>query len=231
MRRGQIWISVVLYMALGVIALTLILTAGVPLVQKMKDKNTFAQTKSLFFTLDSNIMAVTNEGPGSIRLLTPFEIKEGNFYVDDENEIIKWNMKTSAKLLEPTYDMKGCSCGRDGCPEPACFVDEDPTQPIYCAYSCYILKTKPLDYDPTWPTNCTYCIQKLKEGPVTFYTNETIDINEYWLTFELDYSNVADIQLESGFEPPFKGIYSLKVTATGEYTDNKYPIVKIEITG
>lgn len=183
MKRGQIWISVVLYMALGIIALTLILTAGVPLVQKMKDKNTFAQTKTLFFTLDNNIKAVTNEGPGAARFLSPFEIKEGDFYVDEEADTVRWQMKTSAKLLEATYDARG-----------------DETE-----------------------------VSKFNEGPLTFYTNETIEVDEYILTFDLDYSSSADIELVSDFVNPFRGVYSVKVFNTGEFTENK-PKVNIEIT-
>ncbi len=184
MKRGQIWISVVLYMALGVVALTLILTAGVPLVQKMKDKNTFAQTKSLFFTLDNNIKAVTNEGPGATRLLTPFEIKKGDFYVMEDTNTIWWKMKTTAKLLEPSYDARGDSTD----------------------------------------------VPEFKEGPLTFYTNETIEVDEFMLYFKLDYSNTADIFLISDFTNPFSGIYSVKISTNGSYVSNK-PVVNIEIKG
>ncbi|MBI4154115.1 hypothetical protein HY501_02165 [Candidatus Woesearchaeota archaeon] len=100
-KRGQVWISVVMYMALGVVALTLILSAGVPLIQKLKDKNTVTQTKNLFLTIDENIRAVVNEGPGAKRFLSPFEIRTGEFYVDSSTSRILWNMTTTAKMLEP----------------------------------------------------------------------------------------------------------------------------------
>ena len=54
-------------MALGVIVLTIILAAGVPMIQKMKDKNSFSQAKTVFFTLNQNINDVINEGPASRR--------------------------------------------------------------------------------------------------------------------------------------------------------------------
>ena len=101
MKKGQVWISVVMYMALGVIALTLILSAGVPLIQKLRDKNTVTHTKNLFLTIDDNIRAVANEGPGAKRFLSPFEIKAGEFYIDAPSARLLWNMTTNAKMLEP----------------------------------------------------------------------------------------------------------------------------------
>lgn len=102
-KKGQIWISAVLYMALGVIVLTIVLAAGVPMIQKMKDKNSFAQSKAVFASVDDNIREVINEGPGSRRYLSPFEIKSGEFVVDEDNSRVLWSMKTKAKLMEPSY--------------------------------------------------------------------------------------------------------------------------------
>ncbi len=109
--KAQIWISAVLYMALGVIVLTIILAAGVPMIQKMKDKNVFAQTKSVLLTLDKNIKDVALEGPGAKRYLSPFEIKAGNLFIDSGSDRIMWSLKTKAKLMEPSYDFKGKPTG------------------------------------------------------------------------------------------------------------------------
>ncbi|MEK6864105.1 MAG: hypothetical protein AABX27_02340 [Nanoarchaeota archaeon] len=106
-KKGDVWISAVLYMALGVIVLTIILAAGVPMIQKMKDKNSFSQAKTVFFTLNQNINDVINEGPASRRYMSPFEIKSGEFVVDETNNRIVWSMKTKAKMMEPSYNFKG----------------------------------------------------------------------------------------------------------------------------
>ncbi|MFA5887721.1 MAG: hypothetical protein WC852_03360 [Candidatus Nanoarchaeia archaeon] len=103
-KKGDVWISAVLYMALGVIVLTIILAAGVPMIQKMKDKNSFSQAKTVFFTLNQNINDVINEGPASRRYMSPFEIKSGEFTIDETNDRIIWSMKTKAKMMEPSYD-------------------------------------------------------------------------------------------------------------------------------
>ncbi len=106
-KKGDVWISVVMYTAIGVIALTLILSAGLPLIQKMRDKNTVAQTKNLMTIVDENIRAVVGEGPGSRRFLSPFEIKAGDFYVDEDGERVYWVLKTTAKMVEPRWDSNG----------------------------------------------------------------------------------------------------------------------------
>ncbi|MDI6737593.1 MAG: hypothetical protein QME12_03685 [Nanoarchaeota archaeon] len=102
-KKGDVWISAVLYMALGVIVLTIVLAAGVPMIQKMKDKNSFSQAKTVFYTVNENMKEVINEGPGSRRFLSPFEIKTGEFDIDTTNNQVIWSMKTKAKMMEPSY--------------------------------------------------------------------------------------------------------------------------------
>lgn len=100
MKRGQIWISAVIYIGLGVIAITLLVGAGVPLINKVRDRNTFLQTKDVMQTIDKAIMQVVAEGPGSQRVLSPLEIKRGFLSIPISREI-KWEMETKAVLQEP----------------------------------------------------------------------------------------------------------------------------------
>ena len=104
-KRGQIWVSAVLYIALGMIVITLILSAGVPLINNMRDRNTISQTKMVMFDLDSNIKAVANEAKGSVRYLSPVGINAGQLFIDqgDSNKI-EWNMITQNKMIEPGID-------------------------------------------------------------------------------------------------------------------------------
>lgn len=103
MKKGQIWTSAVLYIVIGVITISIILSAGVPLVNKLKDKNTIIQTKELMLDLDKVIREVRNEGPGSKRVIQPFVIKDGNFFINTTNNEnkIQWILKTSAVFVEP----------------------------------------------------------------------------------------------------------------------------------
>jgi hypothetical protein len=102
MKKGYIWVSAVLYIALGVIAISLVLTSTLPLIDKLKDKNIYTESKDLVYYMDKNIRLVFNEGPGSQRLLSPFIVRAGNFYIDENDfNTINWSFKTKALILEP----------------------------------------------------------------------------------------------------------------------------------
>ena len=99
-KKGAIWISVVLYMGLGIIVLSMVLAVGLPTVQKMKDKYILTQTKDLMLALDGNIRTVYQEGPGSQRVIK-LKIGKGEFKIDQDNEVISWILETSAVYTQP----------------------------------------------------------------------------------------------------------------------------------
>jgi len=104
--KGDIWISAVLYMALGIIVIALILAASLPLIDRLKDRNTMTETKKLLVTTDETIKIVAREGPGSQRELSPLTVNKGQLFIDEKNDTIAWKMKTSAPLLEPNIVIK-----------------------------------------------------------------------------------------------------------------------------
>lgn len=99
--KGDIWVSAVLYLTLGVIALALILSAGIPLINKMKDRNTIIQTKEILTTFDEVIKRVANEGPGSQRELPLVTISAGKLIIDESADTIFWTLDTEAIIQEP----------------------------------------------------------------------------------------------------------------------------------
>ena len=105
-KEGQIWISAVIYIALGVIAIALLAAAAVPLVKKMRDRNTFEQTKDLMSEIDDAIRQVVAEGPGSQRFLSPINIKKGELYISGRGNDIQWTMETKAVLQEPNSEIE-----------------------------------------------------------------------------------------------------------------------------
>lgn len=106
-KKGDIWVSAVLYIALGIVAISLILAAAIPAINNMKDRNTVVQTKELLYSLDKSIRDVASEGPGSQRDLSPLVIKAGKLYVDEDGDNkIKWSMETKAFILEPDVKIK-----------------------------------------------------------------------------------------------------------------------------
>ncbi|MEK6937203.1 MAG: hypothetical protein AABW58_03980 [Nanoarchaeota archaeon] len=124
-KKGQIWISAVLYIALGVVAITIVLSAGVPVINKMKDKNTIIQTRDILLSLDNVIREVRDEGTGSRRVISPFTIKGGNmFFKDDENKIV-WDMKTKVVFVQPCTKINS---DRKGCEDDKLLIKEGPVE-------------------------------------------------------------------------------------------------------
>jgi hypothetical protein len=97
--RGGIWVSAILYFAMGVILLTIILAAGLPAISKMKDSYTVRQTKDLMITLDSNIRTIYHEGPGSQRTVN-INIGRGEFFIKEADDYIQWDIESSAIISE-----------------------------------------------------------------------------------------------------------------------------------
>ena len=106
-KRGAIWVSAVLYMALGIIIIAMVLAAGLPAVEKLKDRYTLVQTKDLMLTLDENIRTVFHEGPGSQRVVK-LKIDRGVLEIDSfdsedasgSNNIF-WTFSTPVLISEP----------------------------------------------------------------------------------------------------------------------------------
>jgi len=106
-KKGQVWISAILYLALGVIIIALIIGLAMPMVGKMRDRNTYIQTKEMMFNLNKNVIDVINEGPGSKRYLSPLSIEKGELIIaPGTDDTIQWKFKTKNKLMETGMDFK-----------------------------------------------------------------------------------------------------------------------------
>lgn len=96
-KKSQIWISAVLYILIIVVALVLVLEAGVPILNKLRDRTIFVQTKDTFLNLNQFVEEVSSGGKGSQRVI-PAEIKKGELQVGDNK--LMWSMDTEATLIE-----------------------------------------------------------------------------------------------------------------------------------
>jgi len=97
-RKAQIWISAVLYLLVTVVVMFIVLDAGIPMLNNMKDKSVFTRTKDNFVNLDQHIKKISFTEEGSQEVI-PFEVTDGNL-VFDENNVV-WSMQTEAQVLEP----------------------------------------------------------------------------------------------------------------------------------
>jgi hypothetical protein len=98
--KGQIWISAVLYIGLSVAVLAVVLSAGLPLINKMKDRNVILNTKQVLIDIDDSINTVSGEGPGSRRILSPVVIDKGELKIDSDKDILLWNFKTESQIID-----------------------------------------------------------------------------------------------------------------------------------
>ncbi len=115
-KRGDVWVSAVIYFGLGMILLTLLLSAGTPVINRLRDKNIALQTKEVLQVLDANIREVAREGPGSQRPIV-VDMRKGEFKVDADTNTIKWVYKTTAILTEPCKSIRLTDTNKDGFPD------------------------------------------------------------------------------------------------------------------
>ena len=92
-KQGQIWISAILFLSIGVMIIVLILSAIMPVVDRLADRNTLSSTKNLLLEIDETIKTVAREGPGSQRNLD-ITLNKGELYFQNDTYQIKWIMET-----------------------------------------------------------------------------------------------------------------------------------------
>ncbi len=116
--KGDVWVSAILYFGLGIILLTIILSAGTPVINRLRDKNIVIQTKEVMHVLDGNIREVAREGPGSQRPVT-VDIRKGEFKVDEATDRVEWTYRTKALLSEPCSPLANApdTTPRNGVPD------------------------------------------------------------------------------------------------------------------
>ncbi|GAF82428.1 unnamed protein product [marine sediment metagenome] len=100
MKKGQIWVSAALYIALGIIVITVVLSAGLPLINKIQAKNTLLQTKKVMYQLDETARGVMLQGAGS-KIKTFVEIKKGELTIDPITDNKKRIIWTSLSKYNP----------------------------------------------------------------------------------------------------------------------------------
>jgi len=81
-KKADVWVSAVIYIGLAITILTIVLAAGMPVINKLRDKNTEIQTKDVIHELDGTIREVVREGPGSRRTPT-IKISKGEFDIQE----------------------------------------------------------------------------------------------------------------------------------------------------
>jgi len=104
-KKGDVWISAILYFGIGIVIITILLTAGLPVINKLRDKNIIIQTKQVMHTMDDNIREVIKEGTGSQRVVT-VNIKKGTINVNEDSDEIIWTFQgANIPISEPDIEV------------------------------------------------------------------------------------------------------------------------------
>lgn len=98
LKRGQIWLSAVLYIMVAVIILTLVLEAGLPFLGSLREQSAFSNIRDSATLLDRQIVQIAGEGQGSQRVI-PVDVSDGELSVDQGK--IRWKLETESKVIEP----------------------------------------------------------------------------------------------------------------------------------
>ncbi|MBS3163070.1 hypothetical protein J4427_00050 [Candidatus Woesearchaeota archaeon] len=91
-KKADVWVSAVIYVGLVITILTIVLAAGLPVINRMRDKNTATETRDIMHELDSTIRDVIRDGPGAQR--TPIiKISKGEFVINQDSVV--WTLQNS----------------------------------------------------------------------------------------------------------------------------------------
>ncbi len=101
-KKGQIWVSAILYILIITVVMVIVLNAGVPILKNLQDKTVFTRQKNSFLSLNQQIKDISEEGIGSQRII-PIEIEKGNLELKEGS--LKWDLMTDAKILESGHEI------------------------------------------------------------------------------------------------------------------------------
>ena len=80
-KKADVWVSAVIYVGIAVTIITIVLAAGMPVINRMRDRNTIIETKDILYQLNDDIKQTIRDGPGAQR--TPvIKISKGEFKID-----------------------------------------------------------------------------------------------------------------------------------------------------
>ncbi len=91
-KKADVWVSTVIYVGIAITIITIVLAAGLPVINRMRDRNTITETKDILYQLNDDIKQTIRDGPGAQR--TPsIKISKGEFKIDPTGII--WTLPNS----------------------------------------------------------------------------------------------------------------------------------------
>jgi hypothetical protein len=102
-KKGDIWVSAILYVLILSLSIVLIINVGGPIIDKMKDSQSLSKSKETMLTIDKTISEIANEGEGSQRII-PIEVKDGKMIIG--NNEISWELNTKNDVLDERSNLQ-----------------------------------------------------------------------------------------------------------------------------
>ncbi len=93
-------IAGVIYTGLVVATVTLVITLGLPQLDRITESTLYLNVREGMTNLDNAIQKVAAEGRGSVRIV-PLEIRSGGFVVDGANDLGKYEIETTSEIVSP----------------------------------------------------------------------------------------------------------------------------------
>lgn len=93
-------ISAAIYMGMAVTAVTLVITLGMPQLNRMTESTLYLNARESLTNLDKAIETVASEGKGSVRIV-PMEIRNGELSISDSKNIIEYSIETISRIVSP----------------------------------------------------------------------------------------------------------------------------------
>ncbi len=93
-------ISAAIYMGMAITAVTLVITLGMPQLNRMTESTLYLNARESMANLDSAIERVASEGKGSVRII-PLELSGGEFKITDSTNIIEYSIETISRIVSP----------------------------------------------------------------------------------------------------------------------------------
>lgn len=91
-------ITSVIYIGIVLSGITLVVTTGMPALQKMQDASAIDQARGAFSNLNQIVQEVSSEGEGSQRKVS-LSLSGGKLHLDDDK--LFWSIETGADIIDP----------------------------------------------------------------------------------------------------------------------------------
>ena len=92
-KRGQVWVETAIYTLIGLTVIAIVLSAAIPQIEKIKDREIIKQTIDALNVLNGKI-SESETTVGNVRILD-FKIAKGRIEINSKGDFIKYTLEDS----------------------------------------------------------------------------------------------------------------------------------------